>query len=73
MSWAAVRAGIRNTQATSATKDRGTISRCWVSVSVTPTAYQALQRQVSLGTVELNERTEMLELIMVDGRARGIV
>src|SRR5688500_7076069 len=36
-------------------------------------AYQALQRQVSLGTVELHERTEMLELIMVNGRARGIV
>jgi len=36
-------------------------------------AYQALQRQVSLGTVELHERTEMLELILVDGRARGIV
>lgn len=36
-------------------------------------AYQALQRQVSLGTVELFPRSEMLELIVVDGRASGIV
>ena len=36
-------------------------------------AYQALERQVGAGTVEMFERHEMLELIMVDGRARGIV
>src|SRR5512140_1770922 len=36
-------------------------------------AYQALMRQVGLGTVELHERHEMLELIVIDGRARGIV
>ncbi|HVE93707.1 MAG TPA: fumarate reductase/succinate dehydrogenase flavoprotein subunit [Acidimicrobiales bacterium] len=36
-------------------------------------AYQALERQIAAGTVEMNERTEMLELIVVDGRARGIV
>ena len=36
-------------------------------------AYQALMRQVGLGTVELHPRHEMLELIVVDGRARGIV
>ena len=36
-------------------------------------AYQALMRQVGLGSVELHERHEMLELILVDGRARGIV
>jgi succinate dehydrogenase / fumarate reductase flavoprotein subunit len=36
-------------------------------------AYQALQRQVAAGTVEMNTRHEMLELIVVDGRARGIV
>lgn len=36
-------------------------------------AYQALNRQISAGTVEMYPRTEMLELIMVDGRARGIV
>jgi succinate dehydrogenase / fumarate reductase flavoprotein subunit len=36
-------------------------------------AYQALQRQVAAGTVEVNTRHEMLELIMVDGKARGIV
>ncbi|KII00608.1 succinate dehydrogenase [Streptomonospora alba] len=36
-------------------------------------AYQALERQVQAGTVEMNTRHEMLELIVVDGRARGIV
>ncbi|MEV4202604.1 fumarate reductase/succinate dehydrogenase flavoprotein subunit [Micromonospora globbae] len=36
-------------------------------------AYQALERQVGLGNVEMNARHEMLELIVVDGRARGIV
>ena len=36
-------------------------------------AYQALLRQVNAGTVELHPRTEMLDLIVVDGKARGIV
>ena len=36
-------------------------------------AYQALERQIGLGKVEMNTRTEMLELIVVDGRAVGIV
>ncbi|KAA1374585.1 fumarate reductase/succinate dehydrogenase flavoprotein subunit [Aeromicrobium fastidiosum] len=36
-------------------------------------AYQALERQVGAGTVEMNTRHEMLELIMVDGRARGVI
>jgi succinate dehydrogenase / fumarate reductase flavoprotein subunit len=36
-------------------------------------AYQALQRQVGLGTVKMHARHEMLELVVVDGRARGIV
>ncbi|NUQ88336.1 MAG: fumarate reductase/succinate dehydrogenase flavoprotein subunit [Glycomyces artemisiae] len=36
-------------------------------------AYQALQRQVAAGTVDLHTRHEMLELVVVDGRARGIV
>ena len=36
-------------------------------------AYQALERQVAAGTVEVNTRHEMLELILVDGKARGIV
>ena len=36
-------------------------------------AYQALERQIAAGTVEMNDRTEMLELVVVDGRARGIV
>src|SRR6187431_1151023 len=35
-------------------------------------AYSALMRQVQLGNVELNPRSEMLDLIIVDGRARGI-
>ncbi|MFJ4656976.1 fumarate reductase/succinate dehydrogenase flavoprotein subunit [Nocardia sp. NPDC088792] len=36
-------------------------------------AYQALMRQVDAGTVELHARHEMLDLIMVDGVARGVV
>jgi succinate dehydrogenase / fumarate reductase flavoprotein subunit len=36
-------------------------------------AYQALQRQAHEGAVKLYPRTEMLDLILVDGRARGIV
>ncbi|WP_026925153.1 fumarate reductase/succinate dehydrogenase flavoprotein subunit [Glycomyces arizonensis] len=36
-------------------------------------AYQALERQVAAGTVELHTRHEMLELVVVDGRARGII
>ncbi|MBI2703828.1 MAG: succinate dehydrogenase (quinone) flavoprotein subunit, partial [Actinobacteria bacterium] len=36
-------------------------------------AYQALMHQVSLGTVELHHRTEMLELVVKDGRACGVV
>ena len=36
-------------------------------------AYQALERQVEAGKVKVHARTEMLELIVVDGRARGIV
>ncbi len=36
-------------------------------------AYQALQRQVAAGTVESFSRHEMMELIVKDGRARGIV
>jgi succinate dehydrogenase / fumarate reductase flavoprotein subunit len=36
-------------------------------------AYQALSRQIAAGNVEMHARTEMLDLIVVDGRARGIV
>jgi succinate dehydrogenase / fumarate reductase flavoprotein subunit len=36
-------------------------------------AYQALQRQIQQGTVTALPRTEMLDLIVVDGVARGIV
>ncbi|MBO8186126.1 fumarate reductase/succinate dehydrogenase flavoprotein subunit [Streptomyces spirodelae] len=36
-------------------------------------AYQALSRQIAAGNVEMHPRTEMLDLIVVDGRARGIV
>ena len=36
-------------------------------------AYQALERQMAAGTVEQFARHEMLDLIVVDGRARGIV
>ena len=36
-------------------------------------AYQALERQVQAGTVTMYPRTEMLDLIVIDGKARGIV
>jgi succinate dehydrogenase / fumarate reductase, flavoprotein subunit len=36
-------------------------------------AYQALERQIHAGTVTMYPRTEMLDLIVVDGKARGIV
>jgi succinate dehydrogenase / fumarate reductase flavoprotein subunit len=36
-------------------------------------AYQALERQIGAGTVEMFPRTEMLDLIVIDGHARGIV
>ncbi|MFD7505523.1 fumarate reductase/succinate dehydrogenase flavoprotein subunit [Streptomyces sp. NPDC059850] len=36
-------------------------------------AYQALSRQIAAGGVEMHARTEMLDLIVIDGRARGIV
>ena len=36
-------------------------------------AYQALERQIGLGKVKMYPRTEMLDLIVIDGRARGIV
>lgn len=36
-------------------------------------AYQALERQIDAGRVEMHTRHEMLELVVVDGRARGIV
>ncbi len=36
-------------------------------------AYQALMRQVEAGRVQMFSRTEMLDLVVVDGKARGIV
>ena len=36
-------------------------------------AYQAMERQVAAGTVTQYPRHEMLELIIVDGKARGII
>ncbi|PSK97322.1 succinate dehydrogenase subunit A [Murinocardiopsis flavida] len=36
-------------------------------------AYQALERQIAAGTVQMHTRHEMLELVVKDGRARGIV
>ncbi len=36
-------------------------------------AYQALERQIGLGTVEMYPRSEMLDLVIVDGHAKGIV
>ncbi len=36
-------------------------------------AYSALSRQIGLGTVKMHNRSEMLDLVMVNGHARGIV
>ncbi len=36
-------------------------------------AYQALERQIAAGRVKMYPRTEMLDLVVVDGKARGIV
>ena len=36
-------------------------------------AYSALSRQVNKGTVELHTRCEMMDLVIIDGRARGII
>lgn len=36
-------------------------------------AYQSLSRQIALGTVQMYNRHEMLELVKVDGKARGII
>src|ERR1700723_1270802 len=36
-------------------------------------AYQALERQIGRGAVDMHPHTEMLDLLVVDGRARGIV
>jgi succinate dehydrogenase / fumarate reductase flavoprotein subunit len=36
-------------------------------------AYQALERQIGAGKVTMFPRTEMLDLIVIDGKARGIV
>ncbi|MEY3529294.1 MAG: hypothetical protein RLZ70_362 [Verrucomicrobiota bacterium] len=36
-------------------------------------AYSALSRQIGLGTVKMYTRHEMLDLVLVDGKAKGIV
>ena len=36
-------------------------------------AYQALNRQISKGNVEIYSRTEMLDVVKIDGKARGII
>jgi succinate dehydrogenase / fumarate reductase flavoprotein subunit len=36
-------------------------------------AYQALERQVALGNVKMYTRHEMLDVVVIDGKARGII
>jgi len=36
-------------------------------------AYQALERQVALGNVQMYTRHEMLDVVIIDGKARGII
>ena len=35
--------------------------------------YQALQKEISKGGVEMHTRTEMMDVVLVDGQAKGIV
>src|ERR1700692_4543296 len=35
--------------------------------------YQALEEQIAAGTVTMHTRTEMLDVVVIEGRARGIV
>ncbi len=36
-------------------------------------AYQALERQIRAGSVQMFPRSEMLDLVVIDGKARGII
>ncbi|TNE48948.1 MAG: fumarate reductase/succinate dehydrogenase flavoprotein subunit [Deltaproteobacteria bacterium] len=36
-------------------------------------AYQALSRQIARGQVRIHARTEMLDVVVIDGKARGII
>ena len=36
-------------------------------------AYQALSRQIGAGTVKMFPRTEMLDIVVIDGHAKGII
>jgi succinate dehydrogenase / fumarate reductase flavoprotein subunit len=36
-------------------------------------AYQAMSRQIGAGNIEMYSRREMLDLVVVDGKARGII
>src|SRR6202161_564571 len=36
-------------------------------------AYQALSRQIGLGAVKMHPRTEMLDIVVIDGHARGVI
>jgi len=36
-------------------------------------AYSALSRQIGLGKVQMHSRTEMLDVVLVDGHAKGII
>ena len=36
-------------------------------------AYQALERQVTLGNVKMYTRHEMLDVVVIDGKARGVI
>lgn len=36
-------------------------------------AYQSLERQIALGNVEMHNRHEMLDVVVIDGKARGVI
>jgi succinate dehydrogenase / fumarate reductase flavoprotein subunit len=36
-------------------------------------AYQALQKELNTGNLEMHSRTELLDVVVIDGRARGVI
>jgi len=41
--------------------------------AATHRAYQALSRQIGLGEIQFYGRREMLDVVVIDGQARGVV
>ncbi len=61
------------TAASAARKCRERSTRGQTGQQLLQSAYQALERQVEAGRIRMFPRTEMLDLVVVDGQARGII